>query len=90
MAVMIVDTRVKDWATWRPYYDSERKRRKKYGVKDWTIAHEENDPNHVYLILKVKDPEKAQNMLNDPEIQEIMKKSGVLNPPVTTILKDWD
>ena len=47
-----------------------------------------DDPNHIYMIWEVGDPQKAREVLNDPEMQDIMRKSGVIDQPEIIFLND--
>ena len=81
MAIMITHHRVKDYTTWRPIYDNDAARRKSNGIRDWKVAYNPADPNDIYMIWEVDDPEAIKGMVNDPLLRELMDKAGVISPP---------
>lgn len=73
--------KVKDYATWRPYYDDDEDRRNKYGIKTLRVFREIGDPNSVCIYWEVQDPAKVEEMGKLPELQQVIKKAGVLGEP---------
>ena len=88
MAIVIAHHRVKDFSAWKPFYDADISRRKNAGIHDWKVTTKKDDPNDVYMIWEVDDPEKLQGMFSDPELKAIIDKAGVITPPEVVLLLD--
>jgi len=87
MATVILNHKVIDYNTWRPYFDADVQRRNSAGLKEIKIGRNSQDPNHIFMIFEASDPLKAASMMNnDAELKEVMKKAGVISPPEVVIL----
>ncbi len=87
MATIIANHKVADFNSWLPYYTADEWRRKAAGLKDIKVSGKVDDPNHVYMIWETDDPEKVQKMSGDPELQKLMKESGVVSGLEIVVLK---
>ncbi len=87
MATIILNHKVTDYNQWKPYYDADIKRRESAGLKEIKVGRKAGDPNTVYMIWEVKDIEGVNSMVGDPELQEVMKKAGVISPPEIVIIE---
>ena len=88
MSIIIANHRVKDFQTWKPFYDGDVTRRKAAGLKDLKVGHRSDDPNSVYMIWEAKDPEGVRKMINDPALKELMNRAGVISPPEFMVLNE--
>jgi hypothetical protein len=89
MATIVAHHKVKDFAYWKSFYDKDIERRKALGLKDITIGRKAEDPNEVYLIWKINNPERIKSFANDPDLKNMMDKAGVISDlKVDTILMD--
>lgn len=89
MALVIAHHKVKDFASWKPYYTADSERRTANGIIDLKLGTSQEDPNDVYMIWEVADPSKIQGMMTDPELKELMTKAGVISPPeLVVVLKE--
>ena len=79
MAIVIANHKVKNFAKWKPFYDADAKRRKNSGIKELAMGRKADDLNNVYFIWEIKDLNKFKAMSKDPELQEIIKKAGVIS-----------
>jgi hypothetical protein len=86
MATIILNHKVAEYKSWKVYYDNDRSRRQKAGLRELKVGGKTDDPNHVYMIFETEDPESFRKMANDPELAEVMKKAGVVSPPEFVIL----
>jgi quinol monooxygenase YgiN len=76
---------VKDYAAWKPVYDSAATIRDKAGVTGAEVFHDPADPNKMVIIHRFKTVAAAQGFLADPDLKAAMTKGGVLAPPTTII-----
>jgi hypothetical protein len=86
MSTVILSHKVKDYAKWRPVFDSDIKRRKGAGFKNEKVFRASDDPNHVYIVAEVSDPSIFKSMVNDPDLAAIMEKAGVVSKPSAVVL----
>jgi hypothetical protein len=85
MATIILSHDVKDFASWKPIYDSDVARRENAGFKEIAVGTKSDDPNKVYMIWE-GDPAAVENMMKDPDLKEKMDVAGVISPPEVTII----
>jgi hypothetical protein len=89
MATIVAHHKVKDFHTWKPFYEQDLERRKALGLTDISIGRKIDDPNEVYLIWKINNPEKIKTLTTDPEMKKVMEKAGVISElKVDAILLD--
>jgi len=88
MAIIIANHKVKDFDAWKPYYDGDRKRRKQSGIKELKMGRKADDPNEVFFIWESNDPQKIIDMANNPELKELMQKSGVVGELSAIVLNE--
>ncbi|MES2703411.1 MAG: DUF3764 family protein [Bacteroidota bacterium] len=86
MATVIVNHRVKDFATWKPLYDSDAPMRTQAGFKELAVGERQDDPGMVYLIWEVADTNVVEGMMADPALQARMQEAGVISAPEVVIL----
>ena len=80
MAIIILNHDVKDFKSWKPYYDADASRREKAGLKELAVGTASDNPNKVYMIWE-GDPSPLDQMMKDPELAELMKTAGVISRP---------
>lgn len=80
MAIIILNHDVKDFATWKPYYDADSNRRTNLGLKEIAVGTKSDNPKKVYMIWE-GDPAKLDKMINDPELKDLMDEAGVISRP---------
>lgn len=85
MAIIILNHDVKDFATWKPYYDADSGRRVNAGFKEVAVGTDAGNPNKVYIIWE-GNPGALEDMLKDEELKELMGKAGVISPPEFTVV----
>jgi hypothetical protein len=85
MAVIILSHDVNDFEAWKPHYYADAGRRESLGLRDLAVGNAADNPNKVYIIWE-GDPVKVDQMLNDPELPELMKNAGVLSAPEVTVV----
>ena len=85
MAVVIVSHDVKDFATWKPYFDGDSTRRTNAGVKQIAVGTKSDDPHKVFMIFE-GEPKNFEAMMNDPVLEKTMKEAGVVSKPEVVVL----
>lgn len=87
MATVIISHRVKDYAKWRPVFDSDQSRRENAGIKNIRVFQDQNDSNSIHIIGETDDPLKAAKMMESPELAARMQEGGVITKPAVLVLK---
>lgn len=85
MSIIILSHDVKDFASWKPHYDSDAARRENAGFKELAVGTQSNNPNKVFMIWE-GDSGAVEQMLQDPGLKEKMDVAGVISPPEITII----
>jgi hypothetical protein len=78
--IMTVTHKVANYTKWKSGYDSHDSVRVAHGLHNYVIARGVEDSNMVMVALKMDDVAKAKEMGGSKEMQERMKKSGVVGP----------
>lgn len=86
MSVVIINHKVKDFKTWKPYFDADRQRRVEAGIKDIYVTTDASDPQDVHLVFEIEKTDGIQQMMADPNLQKIMEESGVISQPIVKVL----
>jgi hypothetical protein len=87
MATVILNHRVKDYATWRPLFDSDQARRDAAGIQLLGVGQKAGDPGNVYMVWELADTSIIEKMMADPELQKRMQEGGVISAPEMIILE---
>jgi hypothetical protein len=80
---------VADYEKWRPFFDSDKSRRKAGGATgDEQVYRDAENPNIVTTLMAWDNLENAQKFANDPKLAEVMKQAGVIgHPELVAVLK---
>ena len=76
---LLVRNRVRDFATWRRYFDEGNALGSKYGVSLARMWQASDDPNNVFFLLDIESVEMTEAFMATPESHELGEKSGVLD-----------
>lgn len=87
MSKVILSHRVKDYDSWKVKYDEDRPRRAAAGITDVAVGPRSDDPNMAYMIWDAKDPSVVNKMVNDPDLQRVMKDAGVISTPDLVVIR---
>ena len=85
MSTIILSHNVKDFASWKPHYDSDAPRRNSAGFKELAVGTQSDNPNKVFIIWD-GEVDALNKMLQDPGLKEKMEVAGVISPPEVTII----
>jgi hypothetical protein len=72
---------LKDFAAWKPKYDSNVALRKAAGLELLVLAQEMDKPNSIMMAYKTDDMQKAKDFYSAPATKERMMKAGVIGKP---------
>jgi hypothetical protein len=86
MATLIVNHRVKDYATWKTGFDGDDSRRVAAGINLISVGQKMGDPGNVYIIFDVADPSILDKFMSDPELQAKMQELGVISAPEAIVI----
>lgn len=86
MSTLIISHKVKDYAKWRPVFDSDLPRRQGAGLKNEKVFRAADDPNNIFIQAEVSNPEQAAKMLNEPGMDAKLKEAGVISKPNVIVL----
>ncbi|WP_276131655.1 hypothetical protein [Polluticoccus soli] len=87
MATVIVNHKVKDYATWKQVFDADEERRQAAGLKLMAVGQKSGEPNNVYIVFSMTDPSTLPSFMGSAELQEIMKKGGVMGMPEAVVVE---
>ena len=81
MALMIMQSKVRDYAAWRPAYDAHESSRTEAGITNGRVYGKPEDPNDLVLLFDVADVAKARAWTVGEDLKQVMKNAGVLGAP---------
>jgi hypothetical protein len=79
--VVEIEHKVKDFAKWRPGFDSDSTARKASGLEFIALGRSVQDSNNVVIALQVNDMAKGKAFAADPRLAKVMKEHGVISKP---------
>jgi hypothetical protein len=87
MATTIITShKVENFNTWKKVFDEGADMRSQANVQILGVYQDNDDANMVTIISEVPNVEMAKAMMSDPQLQEVMKKAGVMEVPVSKYL----
>jgi hypothetical protein len=81
MGLMIVRHKVKDFAVWKPAFDSHRGVQTAAGLSNPRVFRSEDDPSEVVIIFDAQDIGKAKELASSSELRSAMAAAGVSDKP---------
>ena len=78
---MITIHQVADFNTWKHGFDAGAELRNKAGLVVVDIYQSADDANNVTIVSEVESKDVALALMNSPQTQEAIKKSGVISEP---------
>jgi len=88
MAVVLVQHKVKDFATWKKVFDSALNLRKSSGEISATVYRDASDPNQLSIVNHWDSMENAHKFIQSPELRATMEKAGVEGQPAVYFLNE--
>ena len=86
MSYLLVQHTVKDYDTWRPYYDQHAATRADFGCTGDQVFQDAGDPNKITLLFEWDSFESADRFLKESNLAEVMQNAGVIGQPHVTFL----
>jgi quinol monooxygenase YgiN len=86
MPVVMVQLKVKDYASWKVGFDATAEHRKAGGLTNTHVLRSTDDPNEIFVQSDTADTAKAKEFLTSPEVRAGMEKSGVIGTPTIHLL----
>jgi len=81
MLWIVVRHKVKDYAVWKPLFDTDIPEQKAAGLQIMEIDRNVDDPSELFLVFQAEDLAKAKAFYADPRLKEVMIKGGVADEP---------
>lgn len=81
MSYMFVRHKVADFADWRAVFDLHSEAQRKVGLRVLHVLRNTDDPNEVFLLFEVDDPEQARAFVSAPDVPQAQRDSGVVDDP---------
>ena len=77
---------VKDFTNWKLVFDADEPNRAKAGFKLLGLYTSIKNPNDVTMIFEGPGVEVFEAYTSNPNVQDDMKKAGVISVPVSSVL----
>ncbi|MHB9132242.1 MAG: cyclase [Armatimonadota bacterium] len=87
MPYVMLRFRVSDFQHWKNEFTANVAWRRQHGEKGYHIYRDANDPDMLTLLEKIDTVENADRFLNSPELDEKLKRAGVVGVPETAIME---
>ncbi len=84
----VVRHRVKDYTSWRAFYDGFAAVQEDGGVEHQSVHQDVADPNEVLITHQFETQAAAEAFLNGSELREAMQSAGVAAPPRVELYHD--
>lgn len=78
---MVVSHHVKDYATWRPFFDRDEQMRQAAGMKVLGVFQDAADPNYISISVSVSSVDAARQFAASEELKKVMAEAGVTDQP---------
>ena len=79
--VMSATHTVKDFDVWKKSYDEHESMRVANGLTKLAVSRDMDNPNKVYVALRMADVQKAKDFAANKDLKEAMQKGGVTSVP---------
>jgi hypothetical protein len=78
---VLVRHKVKDFKTWKPFYDRHIDKRTEAGMTEVYLLRGVSDPNEVIILFEAMEIGRARKFAESPDVMEKMKEAGVIDKP---------
>jgi hypothetical protein len=86
MVHVIITHEVKDFSEWKKGFDTSAPMREEANVKIKGVYTSVDNPNFVILIVEFSYIEMVHGYFQNPELQKVMEKAGVIGIPEVKIV----
>jgi hypothetical protein len=80
-----VNETLKDFASWKPIYDSTEPVRKNAGLDKIVLSQVIDKPNMVQAVYKITDVKKVTDFFAKPDVKALIAKAGVIGKPDVSV-----
>ena len=80
MAKIFMSHPVADYDTWRSVFDGDAARRDAHGLTNVAVLRDTSDANRIWIVAD-GDPDKVNEMMQNPEMASEMERAGVTGAP---------
>jgi hypothetical protein len=87
MALMIMQSKVRDYTAWRPAYDAHEASRTGAGITNGRVYGKPEDQNDLVLLFDVADVAKARAWTVGEDLKQVMMSAGVLGAPTVHFIE---
>lgn len=87
MSYIYVNHKVKDFNTWKPFFDKDITEQKKSGITLSKVFCSAGDRNDIHILFETSDLEKAKQFFGNPRLKDLMHTAGVISEPDVRILE---
>jgi hypothetical protein len=87
MGLVIIRSKVKDYAAWRSVFDTRESHRAAAGLTNTRVFHSADDKNEVVVLMDTRDTKSAKEFAASPDLREAMIRSGVIDMPTVYFLE---
>ncbi len=88
MAFLLVRHNVKDYETWKPFFDEHSSTRAEEGSKGGKIFRSADDPNELFILLEWDNIENAKKFAQSEKTIEAVQKAGIVGNPDIYFLEE--
>ncbi len=88
MTYMFIKGHVKDFATWKPFFDEYEPTRREYGLTSHRVYRGKDDPNDITVAFGAEDLERAKGFANSEDLRSTMARAGVEGQPQIWYVED--
>ena len=76
MVKVIMNFEGEEWDRWHAAFLANSKMREENNIKEIYVGHELQNKNKVHVIYDTPAPDTIQKMMQNPEVQKVMKDAG--------------
>ena len=81
MPYMVIRHKVKDFTTWKPFFDEHGTTRAAQGCKGGRLFRGAGVPNEVVILFEWDSHEKAREFIQSEDLRANMSRAGVADTP---------
>jgi quinol monooxygenase YgiN len=81
MVTLVVHHRVRDYDAWKLVFEEHETVRRGHGEVEHRVYRDIHDPNRVVVHNDFTSEEAARGFLDDPSLEETMRRAGVEGEP---------
>ena len=87
MVTVIVSHEVNDFTKWKSVFDNHEPVRRDAKMETLGVYRSVDNSNMVTIIVNVPDAATMQAFMTNPDMEKVMKESGVISAPEVKILQ---